>query len=442
MIDAGLLPAWFDQRPDAAQTLRSGGTWIDSMRGARGSFLPIADVNVRAVTPGELETYARLSEYYQREWRQMDPMVIGVRRFQDETHADAELVAFEAYVAPFQAEKYGWLGRLLGAPTPVSIKLPANDIASVQVRMRGDTIINTGSGDYHLFAGIKDMVPPDFEQSKGLLKTLQALRSMPAYLGAWPKPGLVELIPIIGRNLAVADVEGYTRVIGGLWRWQDASLSLLSFDRSILEDAIPQIEIQETDDYAQARAQVDNLEKTQISGWVNQQWYQRGWKSSHANTILLDTVLQQLKVPAEECLATTERLLDVRLQCPLGGDYELTDLESSNPSQLSGGQLSGWWTSSAWTDVQFDPNTMRPLAPESYQAAWIEWFRGGKVHLTQGTNSLSLVGEISLDMEAPSLNVEGGDPAILPQMNFDLFGLPSKIFGRSEDKNSSKRRSF
>lgn len=65
LLQAGLIPQWFDLRPDGARTLRGEGRWVDSLRGARGSFLPIADVTVHSVTPRELDNYNRISAYYQ-----------------------------------------------------------------------------------------------------------------------------------------------------------------------------------------------------------------------------------------------------------------------------------------------------------------------------------------------------------------------------------------
>ncbi|MCR9291535.1 MAG: hypothetical protein NXI32_02370 [bacterium] len=433
---SGLLPSWFDERADGAQTLRSGDRWIDSLRGARGSFLPIADVDLVSVTQREYDEYSRLAKYYQQQWRQMDPMVIGIRRFQSDLGADAEKVAFEAYIAPFEAKKYGWVGRQLGSATPTAIQLPEDDLASLQVRMRGNSLLAPDSEDYHLFAGVKDMAPPNLEESKGLLQTLQALKTIPAYIGAWPKPGLVELLPILGKNLAIADANGYSRIIGGLWRWQDSAFSLLSFDRSILENAIAQLAILETEDLAQARLKISNLDQSQMSDWVNQQWYQRGWKSSHANALLLDTVNQQLKVPSADCLQTAERLLDVKLQCPIGGEYQLAQVSSQNSQPI------GWWISSAWESANANPESLQPLPPADYTAPWIEWFRGGKMHLTQGTQSLSLVGELSLEMQAPSIDPSDSSGSVLPQMNFDIFSLPSKIFGSSKNNDAPKRRQF
>ncbi len=428
----GLLPEWFDQRPDGARALRGSDRWVDSLRGARGSFLPIADVPLTAVTAQEADSYATISDFYQQQWRHMDPLMVGIRRFKAEG-SQVEKVTLEGYMSPFEPEKYGWIARQLGEPSPISIQMPADDALSVQLHVRGSSGLLGSPENYYLFGGVKDMTPPAPEDTEGLLKTLQALQAAPAYIGAWPKPGLIEQLPLgLGRALAQPDFAGYSRMIGGLWRWQDASFSLLSFNRMILDSAVGQLAVAETTDLAQARAQLANLDGSQLADWVNAQWYARGWKSSHANARLLDTMHQQLKIPADECLDAAQRLLDVRLQCPLGGTYLLTD---KNAAQM------GWWESSAWQHAVAGPSG-RMLPPPDYQAPWIEWFRGAQVHVTQGDNSLAVVGEIDLEMQPLSVDLNPSLPTVLPPMDFDLFSLPQQLFGGDSQEPQVERRSF
>lgn len=427
---AGFLPRWFDERTDGAQTLRIEDKWIDSLRGARGSFMPISDVELSAVTSAEALSYTRTASYYQQEWGRMDPMVFGVRRFQGDA-PELEKVTFEGYLAPFEADKYGWIARQLGAPTPVEIAMPADDAISVQAHVRGSAIL--GTSEYHLFGGIKDLAPPDVSTGLGLIKALQLLRSAPAYIGGWPKPGVIDQLPLgIGQALSQPDAFGYSKMFGGLWRWQDGAFSVLSFNRAILEDAVPQLAALEAEDMAQARLRVASLDGGQLADWINAFWYERGWKASQANARFLDTVHGQLKVPAEDCMQVAGRLLDLELQCPLGGSYEFREMPTAND---------GWWESSAWSEAQSGAGG-KPLPPPNYKAPWIEWFRGGRVHVTQQPTSLSVLGEVMLELQ-PLPYVTSSQPMVLPQMDFDLFSLPGKLFGGQKDKEEQpKRKSF
>lgn len=459
----GYLPNWFDVRPDGARVLKAprGGVgaanssgnsrglqttsmadfqWIDSRRGARGSFIPIADMQLDAVTEAEAAEYSRIAGFYQEKWKTMDPLLLGLRRFQadgtpSKNGAQEEQVAIEAYIAPFDASKYGWVARQLAEPTPIELQLPADDAASVQLHVRGDGMLNAQYGNYHLFGGLKDMMPPQPEETKGLFKTLQTLQATPAYIGAWPKPALLDQLPLgIGASLARPDYAGFSRMLGGLWRWQDQEFSLLSFDRGILNNAIPQLGVAESSDLAQARVRVANLSGTQIADWINQQWYQRGWKASQGNARFLDALHQQLKVPGDQCFDVAEQMLDVNLQCPLGGEYRFEMLPSGK---------TGWWRSSAWGSAIYAADGSL-LPPPDYQAPWIDWFRGAKLHVTQQPDSLAVVGDIRLEMQPYSAPATESEPSVLPPMNFDVFQLPMQLFGgaKAEKEEAPKRRAF
>lgn len=421
-----LLPAWFDQRPDRSRVLRSGNCWIDALRGSRGSFLPIADVKITSVSPTEAAEYARLAEFYQRQWQHMDPILLGIRRFQG-AEGVGETVAVEAHIAPFEPKKYGWLAEQLADPGPIEIQLPDDDAASIQLHVRG---IFPGES-YYLFGGVKDMSPPEPEDVQGLIKTLRALKAVPAYIGAWPKPGFVDQLPLgLGGPLSRPDPAGYSRMIGGLWRWQDEQWSLLSFNRQILEGAIPQLATVPTSEQAQARAHIANLQGSQLAQWVNELWWERSWRASHGNAELLDTMYQQLKVPSDQCLAVTSELMDAQLQCPLGGEFIFEDNRIS-------GDFPGWWKSTAWQAGSRNQSG-KPVPPADYQAPWVGWFRGAKVQATQLPSSLSIVGVLHLDL--PPLRIESteaGMPTDLPAMNFDIFSLPLKMFGKSEAERNA-----
>ncbi len=436
MRAAGLLPPWFDERADGSRTLQSRGHWIDSLRGARGAFLPIADVELVNVNDVEAEGYTKIASFYRDQWRQMDPLLMGLRRFAVEGQPNVERVAIEGYVAPFGKEKYGWIANLLGPATHVELALPQDDVASLQVHMSGANPLGRPTQDYHLFAGMKDMLPPVPEETKGLIKMLRALQAVPGYVGAWPMPGLLDQLPL-GLGGGPPDYAGYSRMLGGLMRWQGGGFSLLSFDRTILDNTIPHLATLTGPDNAQARLTVRNLQGTKVSSWINGQWYARGSSTSHGNVRLLDSVQQQLKVPGQQSLDVAQQLLDVRLQCPLGGEFKFESFPGAKAVE------NGWWTSSAWRDgVLMQNGKIGP--PQQYSAPWIQWFRGGKIHLTQLPERVAVVGTIDLELPPLVQAVVPSEKDVAPPMNFDLFQLPFKIFGdgKAKDPVKPERKSF
>ncbi len=423
MQSAGLLPAGFTDRADGAIPVRLNDQWVDSLRGSRGSFLPIADVAIDQITAAELAEYEQVANFYRDSWQTMDPMQFGIRRFKADDR-DAEIVTLEAHIAPFDADKYGWIARQLAEPTNAEIRLPVSDVVQVQLYMRGDTFLGGGAADYQLFGGIKDMVIPDFEDT-GVIETFFALRSFPAYLGAWPMP---QILDRFGVGNSAPDRFGFTRLLGGLWRWENGEFSLLSFNRDVLSEAIESLGVIESTDHAQARLKTDNLSGTALSEWINDYWFDRALRASVGNAMLLNMLQQQLNVSPSECLAVAANLLDVAFKCPLGGEYECVD----SPAEAS------WWHSSSW------PNSIdNASAPAGYSAPWLEWFRGCRLHVTQQAKSLSVVGTIELEMQEPSIKLRKEEEQSMPSLNFDVFSLPMQLFGgEGAQSTKSSKRSF
>ncbi len=136
------------------------GRWHDSIRGGRGSFLPIADVPLTECSQDEFDAYQEQSHFYATRWQQTDPLMFGIRRFMDQDVPSVENLVVEGYIAPLGREKYGWIARLLGDPVQTEIELPRDDMIHVQVHLSGDTPLGRQSPNHVLFAGIKDLVPP------------------------------------------------------------------------------------------------------------------------------------------------------------------------------------------------------------------------------------------------------------------------------------------
>ena len=81
LVAAGLLPQGFGRRPDGSGPVLSDAAMLDSRRGARGTFLPIADVKIDTITRSEAARIAELNAQLVQEWRRMDPLLVGIQRF-------------------------------------------------------------------------------------------------------------------------------------------------------------------------------------------------------------------------------------------------------------------------------------------------------------------------------------------------------------------------
>ena len=432
----GYLPPGFQTRVDGSQTLSFAGSWHDSLRGKRGSFLPIADVEINDCSVEEAQAYRDQANFYATQWQQTDPLMVGVRRFSREPGERVERLALEAYIAPLGREKYGWLSSMLAPPVRTHIQLPPDDVINFQAHLAGQSTNRSFSPDHVMFAGLKDMVPPVPGETKGLLATLRMLQSLPAYLGGWPRPGYLDRLPL-GLGGGPPDAFGFSKLFIGVWRWQMGGFSVLSFDRSILENCALYLKPIPAEDFAQGRAKIGDLEKSKLSAWFNTFWFRRAAQTTRGNLMLLDSLQQQLKVEPQQALASAERLLDAKLQCSLAGKYLL------EPAQESGTEV---WTSTAWpkqfammngktTALGFDATMTLP--PVEYKAPWLQWFRGAELHLTQLPERLIVVGTIDIEPLPPSAESAAAEKseATLPKMELDLFNLPFQFFQGDKPKN-------
>lgn len=412
LISANLLPADFRQRSDGAMVVLENGEWRDSLRGFRGSFLPIADIELAKISASEKVQYESTLDYFQTNWQQLDPIIFGLKRFTRKDVPNREQLLLEAHVAPFQSDKYGWLAQVLGPPSPDSIALPEDDIANLQIFLRG--VPGTGQPNHQFFIGIKDMLPPDPAETKGLLRSFLALQALPAYVGAWPAPGLLDILFPQARN--ARDAAGLSRLFLGVWRWEGNGFSLLSFDRSIIENSAAVVTPEQVDDYAQVRLSVNDLTGSQLEPWLNRFWYRRGLAGSLGNAEYLNFAQQQFHLEPTAVRALTEEMLGAKLQCPIGGEI-----------QWMGEPTAGEWISTAWPKEGLHAETA--ALPSDYQAPWIQWCRGGRIHLSQMPNNLTVLGWIELEQlpekEAAASEGEGPSPS-------GFFSMPWQIF--SNDK--------
>ncbi|MEM7315410.1 MAG: hypothetical protein AAF497_19895, partial [Planctomycetota bacterium] len=373
LIEAGFLPVSFGNRSDGSGVVSVGEQIVDTMRGSRGTFLPIGDVEIEAVTEDESAWYTKIASEYTQRFPQMDPIILALRREEVPVDPSLERISIHAEIAPLTPEKYGKWAKQLGPPTTVAMHSAPDDIVSLQAHVASEQI----GPPTHLFAGIKDTFPPEPKDFEGLIKAYRALQQLPGYLGAWPQPGALDRLPLgLGRGRPVGP--GMSRLIGGLYRYTGGGFSVLSFQPEVLESSLPFFEATEVDEPATVRGRVGSLLGSQLEGWVNQQLYNRAARSSLAGAEFLNLLSQQLRVGPEQATETATRVLGAPLQCSLGGEYQY------NSSTRR-------WISTAWAGAQ-----PPPTPPADYIAPLLHWFRGGEFTMTQYSDRLVAEGMITV----------------------------------------------
>lgn len=409
LVAEGFLPRGFGRRPDRSGPIIAGGVVVDSLRGARGTFLPIADVRLKGVTEAEAARYEALAQAYSQSWRQMDPLMVSVKRFALDKNGK-ERVTIDGAIAPLDDGKYGWILSILGEPTREMITPAPGDVINFQAAARGGLLLPQ-IPPHHLFLGVQDLPPEREFVPRGFLQTFQMLRGTPGYLGGWPKPGFLDLLPpALGGG--PSDEFGFSQLPLGLWKREGAGFAVLSFDPQLLAETTPNLRVTEAAEPAQIRIHVGDLSQAKIADWINRTYYQRAVQASKGNIRFLNLLNQQLHVPLEDCLTTAEDLLDARLRCTLGGKYELAENQGAQ----------AWQTTAV----------AGPTPPADYQAPLLEWFRGLDASLIKRDEDV--LAQLEIDMQRKA--TEGIKLDELPL--FNLFGGASEAFKTKEKKEGAE----
>jgi hypothetical protein len=410
LIAGGYLPRGFRHRADGGSFELINNRWHDSVRGRRGFFAPIPDLPLEQVSREEVAWFQSRASFFSQSIRSLDPMFIAIKRYQ---HRDkVERVVFDARVAPFGEEKYGWLMSMLGPPLRREVAAAPDDIVRLQASMKGGNQ-NPEIASHQIFAAVQDRVDPSVSlEPKSIMRMIQALRETPGYIGAWPSAGFTDWMPALG---GVPDQFGYTysRILK-LWKLQWDGFSVLSFDRNRLESLKGHLRIVDSERPAHVRLTVGDLGNSKLREWANSINYRRGWQTSVANVQLLNLLTQQFRVAPEEANSIVERMLDVELVCSLGGEYELVQLPT-------GRKL---WHSTAW------PSFLSPQLPAGHVAPLLKWFRGLQLEVSKADSQFSVHGFIDVERSVVKKS--------LP--SFDMFKGFQSLFGGAEKENQKSKQ--
>ncbi|MGQ9607376.1 MAG: hypothetical protein ACUVTW_14345 [Thermogutta sp.] len=347
----GFLPPSFGPRSDGSRAVLENGVVVDSSRGHRGAFIPIADMPVTAVSRYETEMYRRFLEHYAAQWRRLDPITAAVRR--ESVDKTRDRIVLDAQVTPLAKENFDRLMQSLGPADRLRhAAIPGNIGQFEAVLQRG-----------RLFGGLADIVPPIEVRDGRIVPTGRLRDVMIGYIGQTGEPGMLGKL---NRTFSTRpDPYGFSRGLFGLWRREMGGMSVYSFQYEVLAAVTPQLRWEETDREAQIRLSVGDLSAAQITPLLNSYVYWRTKQTSLGNLRLLRDFQQQLHVPVEDCKTAAELLLDVKLQCPLQGEYVLQTDEGGTPR---------------WTSTAFAPESERRFLaaapPPGFLTPPLNWLRG------------------------------------------------------------------
>jgi hypothetical protein len=375
LINGGFLPPKFGRRADDSIPLVTDGQVIDSLRGARRTFLPVADVLVAAVTPSEAEAYRRFAEAYQRLYRRMDPVSVRITR--EPLSENRERIVLDLSITPFTRQNLGALATWLPRPTKERIAAGKVVVALLEV----------GSPQSRLFGGLLDE-SPQFRIEHGQLVPDARLRDHPPVVLGEHGSGLGrQLLPARGERtdggyIVDPNPDQPDRWFRATRQWDDWWATGFSLDT--LRRVTPELRIEQAERPAQVRLTIGDLGSSRLGAFLRAGQYVLERQASEVNARLLNAFTQQLNVRDAGAIAAATEVLGAAPVCPLGGEYR------RDPSgfEFSTHQP---WHSSAWavpanrfdSAGYFERLSVSRLhePPADYESRLLRWFKGLEVEL-------------------------------------------------------------
>jgi hypothetical protein len=371
LSQGGFLPPQFGRRPDGSQTiLDKDGEVHDSLRGHRGQFVPIPDVEVTSVTASEAETYRQLGEFYQDNWGRLDPVIVGIKR--EDAGNRRDRVTIDVRMTPVAKANFAKLQQAVGTADEKQLApIDGNIIAFELIRP-----------DSRLFGGLQDLGMPFDLGSGGWLPTVALRNTLVGYLGTMGAQP--QLLGFLEWRMNQPDVNGMSSTPAGIWRRQYGEFNIYSLQPELLMNVAPQLRFEPAKPAAQLRVRVADPTRSGVPPMLNKFGYLRTRETSLGNLRLLLQMTQQLHVPGPNAKTAAELLLNAKLICPLGGQYVYRETDGG-----------GYWTST----VLESQSAGQDAVPAGFVTPPLSWFRG--MALDAQVDPAAVSAHVDLQMQLP-----------------------------------------
>lgn len=383
LIAAGLLPAGFGERSDGSRLVENDGEVADSLRGKPGLFFPASEVEVGSVSSAESAAYRAFSSRFRQEVGQTPPIGVAISRV-PLGEGGGESLSIDLVAAPLKDVKLGRLPDALGEPAVQRVPPVDGDLVHAEFVLDSPLPLSAGGEPHHLFLGVRDFRSPLVVERGRLAPGAPPAELVRMYVGAWPKPG--GLLKFVLGEPTARDVEP-TPGPSDTWQARRDDFLLISFKPDVVQQVLPQLATVDAEAPAQAWVDVADLTGTELSHTANALGYARSREASVAACRLMNTLSNQLRVPRDQARDVAERLMDGRFVCPLGGKYELTDVEGG----------AAQWTSTA---IALQNRFLLAAPPEDFQLALLTWFLGLRAEMRLDADELTAHVEVDMAKSA------------------------------------------
>lgn len=382
LISQGYIPPSFGPLPDGSRIeFHSWSEISDSVRGYRGTLVPIADNLAKSASETEVRQYQQMCQDFFTNWGNLDPLAIALKHTPVASpEGMMEQITIDIRMAPLSRKNGETLREKLGPPMTEQFGQIDGNIASFEVALK----------DKFFFGGLQNSIPNPIQQERPRLLeriTSAALLQgellprdlISGYMGYSGTPGeLLQLMDIGFQRRD--DAAGYARGITGGWRRHFGPYTLYSQQRELLDRISPLLLMTPAPLPGQFRLDVKDLSRAKITPILNNIGFARTRNSSKGNVLLLNQLYTQLHVDGPECKNVAEELLHGVMICPLGGEYQF---------RTYGRSSLGYWTSTALEQTR-DNGFFATQAPAGFVSPPLDWLRGAELDALVAPDAVSI----------------------------------------------------
>jgi hypothetical protein len=299
LIEGEFLPRGFDQRSDGSRLVLQDGDWVDSLRGSRGTFLPVPDVELTGATAAEVAAYREFGQRYQRIWVGMDPAMLAIKRA---TNGKIEHITLDLHAFPIPLNRFWLLNLLKISEQPMTVA----GMEDLPVYAEGYIM-----GVNPAFVGLFDEEIPFTIEDGRLVKDGE---------GSWLLAGGNLMAP------QASDVPGISKAISPFagrpgWRYVSDDFDVFGTSREHLEQLSPQLELRKAVRPAKLRVRLGDLSQSKLAPVINAGGWLEAKRAVAGNLLWLNRLNSQLHIRPSECLSVSHRILNATLVHPLSGRY-------------------------------------------------------------------------------------------------------------------------
>lgn len=369
----GFLPAGLQQRPDGSHVVIEPQRNVDSLRGARGSFMPIPDVEITHATAQEVTAYEEFRRDYARVWQRVDPVTINIAKQAIPEKPGRERVVLDIRICPVSIAKYGFLGNMLSpAQKQKMAHIPG---ALFEIQTRGLKLVDPG----HIVVGALDDDLP-FTVRNGHVEV------------EMPKRNVDPLFFIAGRGKTTEDVlrnakpvnERDYQATGWVnWHRLEKDFWIGAMKQESLDRISPHLKIETAERAAQIWLHLEDVSQAQIFKRIRAESFLHDARATTGSLHVLNELTQQLRVPVGETQTASLRVMNGRLACSLGGELK---------------HEVGTGTFARWRSSAFPETSLKNVnaIPDNYRNRLLEWWHGLELEFTLEGQTLQVRAELEL----------------------------------------------